>query len=298
MFGDAMNKITEYSDVKFEEIKNNIKTYSESLLLNGVIVFKKLFASEDEQKQLAVLFGNHSGWVPNDSQAVVNGLRYQENHELSIKLKENSIEESDGILIPWHLENPYANDPEIGALWNNINFKCDSKFGKTGFVDMRKVYKFLPNSVWRDLVDKSEWRFPWLERVKPIVEKHRVTNEKILRYDATHFYLIENFVNGVEPSSVEIETFKKIFNWVIDQIKTNEDIQQWHEWDEGDMVVVDLQVSCHCVTDGFLSTEREFIGYWCFAKNVRDEEREKESLLLTKTLTSMVGMEDPNKDFY
>ena len=89
MFGDAMNKITEYSDVKFEEIKNNIKTYSESLLLNGVIVFKKLFASEDEQKQLAVLFGNHSGWVPNDSQAVVNGLRYQENHELSIKIKEN-----------------------------------------------------------------------------------------------------------------------------------------------------------------------------------------------------------------
>lgn len=292
-----MNKIKEYSEVDFEQIKNDIKLYSESLISNGVIVFKKLFASEEQQKELVALFGDFCGWVPNSVIPIVNSLRYQENHEVSIKLKEHEIQGDDEILIPWHLEHPYAKDPQVGALWNNINFKCNKEFGKTGFVDMRKVYEIIPLQEWKDLSDLGEWRFPWSERVKPMVETHRITNEKILRYDTIHFGLLENFVNHFDPASDEIKTFKKIIDWVVDQIKTNKDIQQWHEWDEGDMVVVDLQVSCHCVTGGFLSSEREFIGYWCYERNTTDEEREMESRFLTRMLTGSVGMEDPNKDF-
>jgi hypothetical protein len=297
MHGNTVNKITEYLEVDFNHIKNNIKLYSDSLISNGVIVFKKLFASEEQQKELVTLFGDFCGWVPNSVIPIVNSLRYQENHEVSIKLKENGLRSKDEILINWHLEHPYTKDPPIAGLWNNINFKCNPKFGKTGFVDMRKVYEIIPFQEWKDLLDVSDWLFPWSNRIKPMVEKHRITGENILRYDVMHFESTANIVNGIQPNVQETQILEKILDWAITQIKTNENIQQWHEWDEGDMVVADLQVSCHCVTDGFLSSEREFIGYFCHEKNTSDKERESEIMFLTRMLTSSVGIEDPNESF-
>jgi alpha-ketoglutarate-dependent taurine dioxygenase len=297
MHGNTMNKITEYSEVDFEQIKNNVKLYSESLISNGVIVFKKLFASEDQQKELVALFGDFCKWVPNSSSPVVSSLRYQENHAISIKLKEHGLQGDEEILIPWHLEHPYFNDQQIGAFWNNIIFKCSSEFGKTGFVDMREIYKIIPSKDWVHLLESSDWLFPWSGRVKPMIDKHRITGEKILRYDSMHFDTSENLVEKRIPTSLEIETFHKIFLWTREQLATNKDLQKWHAWDEGDMVIVDLQVSCHCVTTGFLPTEREFIGYWCYEKNTLDKERELESMALTRYITEKIGMKDPNESF-
>ena len=65
--------------------------------------------------------------------------------------------------------------------------------------------------------------------------------------------------------------FKQIKNFVFYQITKNQSIRFYHEWKQGDLVIVDLFKMAHAVYGGFLPEEREFFGYWAYRSEITDK---------------------------
>lgn len=64
------------------------------------------------------------------------------------------------------------------------------------------------------------------------------------------------------PTYFEREMFAEIKFWLMRNVWSEPENQQWHLWSEGDLLVVDLERMYHAVSGGFFPDQREFVGYW------------------------------------
>lgn len=71
-----------------------------------------------------------------------------------------------------------------------------------------------------------------------------------------------------DPTPSEISLFDELFDYFWDEVKNNSDNCVVQEWQEGDLLVVDLQKMAHCVRGGFDSEDRQLTGTFSHEKNV------------------------------
>lgn len=119
--------------------------------------------------------------------------------------------------------------------------------------------------------------------VRRAIVEHPLTGELLVRISPQGHYTDGGFIghdrlavfDGREPSKQEDAKFNEIAEWIFDNINNNEEIQYWHYWDQGDLLIVDIFAMAHSVRGGFQEGERVMKGIWAFGQ-AHDFPREPE----------------------
>lgn len=264
--------IPEYKTT-LEEVIENIDFYINSFKIDGILIFKKLNISEQQQINLLKKLGDLCNWYPNNTTDMYT--RYTENHSHLLSISDEMINTGpQEILLNYHLECTNYLEPQHAAVWNMTNFKCAKGSGKTSFINSMYVLKQLPDEyidflrrsyvlhIHSGVYEPDKMHYP--HKALPV---HPLTNREILRidYQPTISYQKLFSVDNQLPSKKDQLLFDKIIDLVRSVIlekSKSEDV--WYSWDEGDVLVPDLLLMYHAVRGGFGFNEREFIGHWSF----------------------------------
>lgn len=252
-----------------QEIFLNINFYCDKFFEDGLLIFKKLYLTDDEQRLLIKKFGDQLNWYPN-SKTELEG-RYIENHLNTLRNSPGSS--SSDVILEYHLECTNYQVPQLAGVWSMHTFKCSSDSGKTSFVDSRTVIQCLSESevdflrkcklvqIGSGIFQEEKPRFP-----HPAIDNHPLYGYETLRVDSKpeqyqYLYSIEDR----KPTVGEVNEYNRIVNKILENIhrlSINESV--WHRWSEGDTVIVDLTLMYHAVSGGFSHEDREFTGLWAF----------------------------------
>lgn len=264
-----MKKIQPFENISVNDIINDIDYYINFFIKNGLIGFRGLYASEEEQEKIFRTFGDKLNWTPNNSSGFIE--RYVENHEnIFNKDKEKTI-------LSWHLECIQNENPQIAGAWNMQKFKCSSDSGNTLFVDAAELYKdmpvewqiFLLNSIIIDTIPYSE-----KNTKRYAAEKHYASDDIIARIDARSEDTIGESqklisIYDKEPNEKQLKIFKDIKSWIAKEVFENKERAIIWSWQEGDLLIPDLHKMHHAVMGGFDPSERQFVGFW--ARRIKDK---------------------------
>lgn len=268
-----MNQIEIIEFISFENFIKNINFHLNNFIEKGAVAYRNANISREQQFEILGLLGDKLNCSPTTNQIKNESYNtsYIENHK---KLKEHRQDiDKDSIFLSWHVEHVYYKNPIVSAIWNMYNFKCDPTVGRTNFVDTTKLYKTLPQE-WKNFLKHcAEKNYPqpyydaaienildYVEYVKP----HWVTKEPTLRINLSDKDKNINikFTNNKEVTEKDMQLFKKIDKYCFDQIHNNKNIRMFHEWNQGDLVFVDIFRMAHAVSGGFNPKDREFEGTW------------------------------------
>jgi alpha-ketoglutarate-dependent taurine dioxygenase len=247
-----------------EAITNNLDFYKNKFINDSVIVFRNANLSPEDQKVFHKSLGDAFGWFTFEEDGEMS--RYFEDHSTNTKIDTAT---KDEIMLGWHIEHVYYENPIVASTWNMLVFNTDNDNGKTYFVDSEKVYSRMPES-WKNFLNKctiSAADFK-LENVFPNfkpVQKHWITNNDVLRLRVSEKRdSINNLVlfDDKEPTEEEKEKFRDIVSWFSNEVINNEEIRMVHRWQKGDLVFPDMFKLAHAVTGGFSPLDRKFIGIW------------------------------------
>lgn len=262
----------------FESLIQELPEHIELFKKQAIVVFRGFKFSREQQLEVTRLFGDHANWHPNSSTPPEQFWSYEENHSRTMdKLDKHRIPK-DELLIPWHLEQMGHGNPAIGATWNMEKFSCDGDKGNTLFVNISDVY---------DLFGKEEALF--LKKCKVVgFLSEKLEQKELVPYDAVEMYkasgryasrlnaifkyedgrqsfCLHSFDNR-EPSDEENSRFEKLCWKFTENVHKNEELHQFHAWQENDLIVVDLFLMAHAVLGGFKPSERSFYGLWAHRK--------------------------------
>jgi alpha-ketoglutarate-dependent taurine dioxygenase len=244
----------------FNNFIENISDYAELFMKERVLVLRNANFTENEQKIAMNALGDVLQWYPNSKDSTQR--RYKENHERVVSVDKKT---KDDIIVSWHLEHTEYDNPIVAATWNMYLFTCEKDVGRTFFVDASKMYKDMPKE-WQDFLLKAKEHITKDESsyVLKCVRPHFYTKELVIRMDLTDqgdSNYLELF-DDREPTDEEKAKYKEIRRFFMHQILSNEDIRMYHEWEQGDFLLVDLFKMAHSVAGGFTSDQRSFTGYW------------------------------------
>lgn len=272
-----MKQIPILESPSFEVLINNLDDHLKEFKDGGVVAFRNANFSEEQQLDLMRKLGDTLGWSPNSRSKRAD--LYKENHARIGSSKEDR-KTKDDIFLRWHMEHTEYENPIVGATWNMHLFKCNPDTGRTGFVDTTKLYERLPEE-WQkfllnciEITEKSEpiddeySAFALKIYEIPCVGKHWISKKPTVRInlDGPSIFGIK-FIDGKDVTEQDLLLFKTIKEFVFSEIFDNDDNLLVHEWNQGDIVLVDLFRMAHAVFGGFYPEEREFSGYWAY----RDE---------------------------
>jgi alpha-ketoglutarate-dependent taurine dioxygenase len=253
----------EFTSIK--EIKDNINFYKNKFIEDSVIVLRGANLTHEEHVDLHKFLGENFGWSTFDEE---NGetAKYIEDHGHNKNLKTST---KDDVMLSWHIEHVYYENPIVGATWNMVVFNTDNNNGKTYFVDSEKLYEKLPLK-WKNFLNNcvlSPNDFNLSNSFKNYlpVKNHWITNNPVIRMKISYSNEEINSlvsVNDQEPTEEHKEIFKEIAVWFGDQVMNNKDIRLVHKWQKGDLVIPDMFKLAHAVTGGFDPIDRKFVGIW------------------------------------
>ena len=252
----------------FDEAISKIKAIKTEYLNDGVVVLRGHTFSEDEQFNLVQRLGDLFGWSidSNTQRETVPGSIYTGGHSAD-KTSSYGAASTDYVL-DWHIEQVYYISPIVAGIWNMTTFTAPRGHGNTLFVDAATLYNDL-SEVEKDLLSNATvvWSKPSPTTDGPYYTKavglHPVLGVPILRvetdrgcYSSPELYK----VSGSPPSDSQIELFTRIMNKVKYRLTVDTDIRLTQEWEQGDLLVVDLYRMYHAVLGGFKYGERTFTG--------------------------------------
>ncbi len=266
------------SDTTVQDIFDNIQYYIDLFLEQGILIFKELNPTRQEEWDLMKAFGDHVGWFPNSSITGKPRSPYlsieDEDHETTFGRYSHAIS-ADELFIDWHIENVERENYQTGALWHMRKFECDPDSGQTGFINMVKFFDQM-NDDWKNFLKTctvsslnqadefgvmSEVEFSESLPQRNIVVPH-YTNQKLIYRPSLSGKEILRRVNGAIPLGEEYLLFKEIEEWTINQTVNSPSNQTWFKWDLGDTIIIDLSVMAHAVKGGFNLGERYFSRIW------------------------------------
>lgn len=265
-----------------KEVEKNIEYYKQIFMKDGLLVFRNAFLNDEEQNELQLLLGDYFGFYPNNSAPALDA--YTENHS---RLQHTATVGKEDIIIRWHIEHEYYDNPIVAALWNMKLFNVQHDHGNTIFVDVIKVYEALSSSekeFLNKLIVKSDAVFSidlgkklqsFGDYTMPFVVEHWLTKKPTLRIGfqtppiPNSIYEIE----GRKPTDSEQKQFTKLLANMINNITTKLDTRIVHQWQEGDIVIPDLHRMAHTVLGGFDPKDREFRGLWSYQKDFNKHPR-------------------------
>ena len=266
----------------FEVFINNIEHYAKEFVSNVVVAYRNANFSKEQQYEIMQKIGDTLDWYPKTGYDYVGKTYYQENHKRKYQ-NDSSRGSEEERLLAFHMEHTDYINPMVGATWNMYLFTGDSKNGRTAFVDTSELYKNMP-AEWQkflsnciEIVEKdvkvSDTEYELKTHKIQCVENHWFDNKPTIRIDLDcpdNRNGIE-FIDKKEVTKEDLLLFKQIKNFVFYQITKNQSIRFYHEWKQGDLVIVDLFKMAHAVYGGFLPEEREFCGYWAYRSEITDK---------------------------
>lgn len=259
--------------ISVEEIKSNPNKYKEIYLKDKIIVFRNANLNEEQQRDLMQFFGDLFSWYPNTTDTF--NIYYKEDHHKHMK---DGIDiPKDSLMLAWHTEHVEdENDPHVGATWRMEKFECDEDSGHTYFVDMSNMFNLLSKDdqeflskciIKLETIDRryenEKEQLITINKTFNCINAHPLTGEKTIRLSLfsqdSSLNILHTF-DGNTPTTEEDHNFRRIIQWVCDQVWTNEDIRMVLKWKQGDLAVPDLYKLAHSVSGGFTKNQRTLIG--------------------------------------
>jgi alpha-ketoglutarate-dependent taurine dioxygenase len=279
--------IEQIRNTSIADIHLNIDFYVQKFLTDGILFFKGLNPTIQQQWDITCLLGELMGFVPNFSNGNIPISPFfspkNENHKHTFnRYIKNSkkIPEKNDIFIEWHIENIHKENPQVAASWNMLKFDCHPESGTTGFVNMVNFFDTLPEE-WKSFLKKVKIKFTKStdtngvaiddrnfskNKEYSIVTPHYKTKKAVLRMGLNSG---ENFFCSIDekpPTIKQINLFNEIEKFIIDSITLQSQIPNWITWSKGDFVIVDLFLMAHAVRGGFNIDERIFSRVWAYQK--------------------------------
>lgn len=242
--------------------KEDIEGYVEEFLNGKILAFRNANCTQAEQEEITKLLGDRLGWWPNSLSD--EDPTYHETHEQS--MNERNTSDNASLILGWHLEHVGPGEVYVGASWCMNLYRCSPDAGKTYFVDVLALFASLSEedqSLMRQSVVVLEPMDPDAPIGQPyaLVEKHWVLGKDVPRCVLNNSHRTKLVsVAGAEPTAEQVETFDRVFNYLVDQVNNNEDIRLVQSWQEGDMLIFDVFRWAHAVTGGFNAGERRLDG--------------------------------------
>lgn len=153
--------IVEFENQTVEQIVSKPAFYADAYKQHGVIVFKKAYFSDDDVAEIFKVLGpllELTAFATDENGPRLGTLSwpYMQDHDKAIRRDEDAgVNTPQKDLIEWHVEGVSMKWPQYAAGWNMEHFTCSSEFGKTGFVDMCKLYDDLLQEE-KDFLDKAK----------------------------------------------------------------------------------------------------------------------------------------------
>ena len=281
-----MENIKEISTT-YEEIINNIDKYIELFLSDGILAFRELNATEQQQRTILACFGDKLGWYPNKKYPKTH--RYFEKHDNALTVYSNRGK--DELIVLWHLEHCSVKHPQCGAAWNMLKFDCDPSTGTTGFISAAEIYEDMPEE-WKIFLEKCVIRdhmhgkdaedfeetgrfksldgYTYTSSPRNAVMKHPNRDLKICRINPIQVPADLISVDGEKPTNDDLDLFDQIWSYYRGEIWNNDDRAIWWSWRKGDLLIPDLRIMIHAVRGGFNYSERQFVGYWAYPNDAHE----------------------------
>jgi alpha-ketoglutarate-dependent taurine dioxygenase len=131
-----ITKIIEYPG--FENLKNNLELYKQEFLKENILIFRNANLTYEEQEKVQKLFGTILNCYPNKDSDKPDP--YIEDHKTIMK---NRTAQENEILLEWHIEHPYYDNPIVAGFWNMTVYNITNNGGKTLFINVSNLYKSL-----------------------------------------------------------------------------------------------------------------------------------------------------------
>lgn len=266
----------------------------------GVVAFRRINADETTVSDICAKMSPSAGWVHAAHENVTMSWPYLQDHDGRIdSLESEGRNHRDTTLIEWHVEGVSMKYPQYGGAWNMFNFKAPAGSGSTGFVDMCQLYEDLSDEErsffdsatiihfcnWKN-VPTPEMSQAFIDNVlegnttiyskdgdeyvasyaRRAVSPHPSTGRPVLRVcPCRNMYGLQDHLLLIDdrlPTEDEREFFASTMNKVIFEISLNPERQMWYDWEEGDLLIVDLFRMAHGVRGGYEPGQRNFQGYW------------------------------------
>jgi alpha-ketoglutarate-dependent taurine dioxygenase len=268
------------SNLVVQDIFNNIEYYIDLFLEQGILIFKKLNPTRQEEWDLMKSFGDRIGWFPNSSVEGEPCSPYlsteDEDHQTTFNRFDHPIL-ADQIFIDWHIERTERENFQTGAIWHMRKFECDPDSGQTGFINMVSFFERMKKD-WQDFLIRckvcslsqpnelgvfADVEFSESLPQRYIVISHYSNNKPIYRpnLSATDFL---TKVDDLFPSTEDYRLFEEIRKWTIDETVNSSHNQTWFKWEVGDTMIIDLSLMAHAVKGGFNLGERNFSRIWAY----------------------------------
>jgi len=252
----------------YENFLSNIENIVDIYNDVGVVVLRGHNFSDEEHKNAARSLGGHLKWnMFHGAEAHTESAFYDGGHS-DLQDEKTYFLKQDEYLLDWHIEQVYYVKPILAGLWNMYHFSAPQGSGNTQFMDSCKLYELLADED-KELLSNSiiYWKKqshtgsgPYYTRA---VAPHPTANKPTIRVETDRgcevpplLYLL----NNEEPSEAEKTKFNDVVEYIKLQLNSNKELLYVHEWEEGDLLVVDLFRMYHSVKGGFARGERKFKG--------------------------------------
>lgn len=256
----------------------SIGSYAESLMAakdierifkeTGVVVLRGYRFSTEEQSSLSTVLGDSLGWNMNsNADTYLRSTPYKGGHsDLEDDLPYTVT--ADRYLLDWHIEQVFYVYPILAGLWNMTKFTAPAGSGMTNFMDSCKLYEtftleeqdFLNKSVIYWKKQSNQGSGPYYTKA---VDAHPISGKPTLRIETDigcevppELYLLDK----KEPSEQEKQKFKDLVHTLKTRLMENKELLIQQNWQEGDLLIVDLFRMYHSVLGGFGRGQREFTG--------------------------------------
>lgn len=258
-----------------EDCLNQVEDVVQKYKDSGVLRLRGHKFTPLEQVKLVSVLGDYFGWhinstsVPeNISQELVDTHVFVGGHSDN---PDSDGGHADAYLLDWHIEQVFYVDPFLAGIWNMFHVGySDPWAGNTHFVDSNRLYSELNDDI-KEFLEKSVliWDKPIGPRTgfgpfyTKAIDESPVDGKKIIRIETDGGCLIRptlHKLDGKDPSESEIEKFNQILIDLKTKLNTDENIRYTQQWEEDDIIVVDLFRMYHAVTGGFRFGERKFHG--------------------------------------
>lgn len=230
----------------------------------GILLVKGYKFSIEDQIELAKPIGDILNWNIHSeaSQLALDAAIYLGGHSDNPEKEYNS--KKDEYILDWHIEQVYFVYPVLAGMWNMTKFTAPPESGSTRFVDSCQLYKNLNDSDKEFLENCIVfWDKPTGIGSGPFytkaVDTHSLINKKVLRVETDQGCYIKptlHLVNGQKPSEEQTEKFNTLMKDLKQELYDNENIRYSQNWEEGDLLLVDLFRMYHAVMGGFGYEER------------------------------------------
>jgi alpha-ketoglutarate-dependent taurine dioxygenase len=234
----------------------------------GLLVLRGHLFSIEEQSEIAKLLGDRFNWNvhSNALPTALDSAIYLGGH--ADNADRNYDQTANEYVLDWHIEQVYYTDPILAGIWNMTSFTATPGTGTTRFVDSIELFNTY-NKEDRDFLAKSvvKWDKPSPLGSGPfftkVVDAHPINGSPTLRVETDQgCYLMPELIlfDGDNPSPEQIERLEGLLETLKLKLNDDESIRYVQNWEQGDLLIVDLFRMYHSVMGGFGYGQRKFTG--------------------------------------